>query len=84
MANLDGRQRKFHILAMNSTAPILRSDISKEKTFLARPSDPPVAWINSEGLTPYPDALAFMEARADAIRAGTAGEPDRGTEAEGD
>lgn len=34
----------------------------------------PVEWLVSHGLTPYPDALAFMEARADAIRAGTAGE----------
>lgn len=25
-------------------------------------------WLISEGATPYPDALAFMEARADAIR----------------
>ena len=31
-------------------------------------------WVVSEGLTPYPDALAAMEARAAAIRAGTAAE----------
>ena len=31
-------------------------------------------WRVSEGLTPYPDALAAMEARAAAIRAGTARE----------
>ncbi|WP_093993375.1 lipoyl(octanoyl) transferase LipB [Flavimaricola marinus] len=31
-------------------------------------------WITADGLTPYPDALAFMEARAEAIRAGTAPE----------
>ena len=35
---------------------------------------PPVAWRTSEGLTPYPDALAAMAARVAAIRAGTAGE----------
>ncbi len=33
-----------------------------------------VEWTISEGLTPYPEAVAFMEARAEAIRAGTAGE----------
>src|SRR5918993_4328032 len=31
-------------------------------------------WVVSEGLTPYPEALAAMEARVAAIRAGTAGE----------
>jgi len=35
---------------------------------------PPVEWVVSQGLTPYPDAVAFMEARAAAIRAGTASE----------
>lgn len=38
----------------------------------AGPSD--VEWRISEGLTSYPDAVAAMEARAAAIRAGTAGE----------
>lgn len=33
-----------------------------------------VEWQVSEGLVPYPDAVAFMEARAAAIRAGEAGE----------
>ena len=33
-----------------------------------------VEWITSEGLTPYPDALAFMEARATAIAEGRAPE----------
>ena len=36
--------------------------------------DLPVAWIIRDGFTPYPEALAFMEARADAIAAGEAGE----------
>ena len=31
-------------------------------------------WVVSDGLTPYPEALAAMEARAAAIRAGGAGE----------
>lgn len=33
-----------------------------------------LSWAVSEGLTPYPDALAAMAARAEAIRAGAAGE----------
>ena len=33
-----------------------------------------VEWITSQGLTGYPQALAFMEARADAIANGTADE----------
>lgn len=33
-----------------------------------------LSWTISEGLTPYPDALAAMEARVAAIRAGTAPE----------
>jgi lipoyl(octanoyl) transferase len=41
-----------------------------------RPSipSPPVEWRVEPGLTPYEDALAFMEERAGAIREGTAGE----------
>ena len=35
---------------------------------------PPVEWGIEPGLTQYEDALAFMEARASAIREGTAGE----------
>ena len=35
---------------------------------------PPVAWRTSDGLTPYPDAVAAMAARVAAIRAGTADE----------
>jgi lipoyl(octanoyl) transferase len=36
--------------------------------------DTPVDWIVTEGLTPYPEALAFMEARVAAIAEGTARE----------
>ncbi|MGI1662784.1 lipoyl(octanoyl) transferase LipB [Palleronia sp. KMU-117] len=36
--------------------------------------DPVVTWLTSGGLTPYPQAVAEMEARAEAIRAGTADE----------
>jgi len=35
---------------------------------------PPLEWRIAEGLTPYPDALAAMQERVGAIRAGTAGE----------
>ena len=37
-------------------------------------TSPPVDWITSPGLTPYPAAVAAMEARAAAIREGSASE----------
>lgn len=37
-------------------------------------AQPPVEWIVSPGLTPWPEAVAAMEARAAAIREGRAGE----------
>ncbi|MDI6026977.1 lipoyl(octanoyl) transferase LipB [Corticibacterium sp. UT-5YL-CI-8] len=43
-------------------------------SFLPAPGSAPVEWSVAPGLMPYPEALAFMEARADAIRAGIAGE----------
>jgi lipoyl(octanoyl) transferase len=43
-------------------------------SFLAPVEIPPVHWRVEAGLTPYPAALAFMEARAAAIREGRAGE----------
>lgn len=43
-------------------------------SFLPLPGSAPVEWRIEPGLTAYPDALAFMEARAEAIRSGTAGE----------
>jgi lipoyl(octanoyl) transferase len=42
--------------------------------FLPLPGSAPVEWRIEPGLTPYPEALAFMEARAAAIREGGAGE----------
>ncbi len=42
--------------------------------FAAAAGSPPVEWTILDGLTPYPDALAAMEARASAIAAGTAPE----------
>jgi len=43
-------------------------------SFLALPGSAPVEWRIESGLTPYDQALAFMEGRADAIRQGSAGE----------
>jgi lipoyl(octanoyl) transferase len=40
----------------------------------ARAGSPPVEWRILDGLAPYAQTLAAMEARAEAIRAGTAGE----------
>ena len=37
-------------------------------------STPALEWVTLPGLTPYAETLARMEARAAAIRAGTAGE----------
>ena len=42
--------------------------------FLPLPGSAAVEWLVAPGLTPYAEALAFMEARAEAIRAGTANE----------
>jgi lipoyl(octanoyl) transferase len=42
--------------------------------FLPRTATPPVEWRIEPGLTPYEAAVVFMENRADAIRAGAAGE----------
>ncbi|MFK0687469.1 lipoyl(octanoyl) transferase LipB [Mesorhizobium sp. IMUNJ 23033] len=43
-------------------------------SFLPLPGSAPVEWRVEPGLTAYPDALAFMEARAEAIRSGAASE----------
>ncbi|GAA4116111.1 lipoyl(octanoyl) transferase LipB [Aminobacter aganoensis] len=43
-------------------------------SFLALPGSAPVEWRIEPGLTPYDQALAIMEERADAIRQGSAGE----------
>ncbi|WP_378950277.1 lipoyl(octanoyl) transferase LipB [Mesorhizobium sp. ANAO-SY3R2] len=43
-------------------------------SFLPIPGSAPVEWRIESGLTPYDQALAFMESRADEIRRGTAGE----------
>ena len=43
-------------------------------SFLPLPGSAPVEWRIEPGLTPYDEALTFMEQRADEIRQGTAGE----------
>lgn len=43
-------------------------------SFMPSPGSDPVEWRIKPGLTAYAEALAFMEARADAIRKGEAGE----------
>jgi lipoyl(octanoyl) transferase len=43
-------------------------------SFLPLPGSAPVEWLIQPGLVAYPDALAFMDARAAAIREGAAGE----------
>ncbi len=40
----------------------------------AAPGSPPVEWEYAPGLTPYDQAVEFMDSRADAIAAGTASE----------
>ena len=47
---------------------------TSQTRFIPHSPSPPVEWRIEPGLTPYEKALAFMEQRADAIRAGTAGE----------
>ena len=43
-------------------------------SFLPAPGSPAVEWLVEPGLTPYDDAVAFMERRAAAIREGSAHE----------
>ena len=45
-----------------------------DHSFVARPDSPPVAWMVSEAPVAYPEALAAMEARVEAIAAGAADE----------
>ena len=50
----------------------LRNELST--TFLPPPDSAAVEWRIEPGLTPYPEAVAVMERRAEAIRAGSAAE----------
>src|SRR5688500_17804596 len=62
----------MHPGAPNAVARAARDDLRAE--FWSRRSSAPVEWVISEGLVPYPDAVAAMEARAAAIAAGEAPE----------
>jgi len=48
--------------------------MASRRATITVPDDSEIEWRVSEELVPYPDALAIMEARAEAIRAGTADE----------
>lgn len=54
-----------------TTSPISRFDPAKR---LLRDDHSMIEWICADGLTPYPQALSAMKARAAAIAAGTAAE----------
>lgn len=70
------------IMTNNSASPIFETASQKprerdalEAYFLPVVADAaPVDWVVAEGLTDYEEALAFMEARVQAIREGTANE----------
>lgn len=73
----------YALIMTNSSAPPIfetasqkpRQRDSLDTHFLPILADaPPVDWVVTEGLTDYEDALAFMEARVQAIREGTANE----------
>ena len=51
-----------------------RDDLADHRPFLAREGSPPVEWLVSDGLVPYPAAVAEMEERAARIAAGEAAE----------
>jgi len=63
---------------MSYSAKITRNKLAEqteEYNFLPRdPASPPAEWQTAEGLTPYPQALAFMEERVKNIANGKAGE----------
>ena len=52
----------------------MRRTDTETSTFLRRDDARAVEWAVSPGLTPYPDAVAFMESRAEAIAEGRAPE----------
>jgi lipoyl(octanoyl) transferase len=54
--------------------PLVNARDRLAEGFHAVPGSPPVEWRIAEGLTPYDEAVAFMEARAAAIAAGAAPE----------
>lgn len=56
------------------TEALTSEPICDTGTKLMRADNVPVEWTIADGLTPYPEALAAMRARAAAIAEGTAGE----------
>ncbi len=69
---LDAKFIPVHSNPMENVTRIERQSIGGH--FHPTVDTPPVEWLVANGLTPYPEALAFMETRANAIRAGTEGE----------
>lgn len=74
LAELDEGTRKVHIGLMNEPETHMRLRQELAGSFWPVQDGSAVEWLVADGLTPYAEALAFMEARAEAIRAGTAGE----------
>ena len=50
------------VILSPNPAPQTRDSIARP--MVAAPGHPPVEWAIAEGLTPYAEAVAFMEARA--------------------
>jgi len=71
-AELDVSPASRHMWRNRESTMSERSQIAT--SFLPMPGSEPVEWLVEPGLTPYPEALAFMEARAGAIREGGAKE----------
>lgn len=59
---------------LTETMEPMTERLAEPNLFLPAPGSEPVEWRVEPGLTAYPEALAFMEARAEQIRAGTARE----------
>jgi lipoyl(octanoyl) transferase len=72
------RRRRFAPARIGSSAlvqsPVLNSRLASRSSLLAPDDAPPVEWVVTPGLTQYAEALADMEARAEAIARGDAEE----------
>ncbi len=69
---MNSRPSRFILWSEMETHLLSRTNLLA--AMLPQRASPPVEWHIFEGLTPYPDAVAAMEARADAIAAGEASE----------
>ena len=56
------------------TLTLSKETLKTQHANLLRSDEKPIEWLVSDGLTPYPEALDTMKARATDIAAGTAGE----------